>query len=328
MRRNRFETIIIGTGFAGLGLAAKLRQAGRDDLILLEKADAIGGTWRDNTYPGAECDVPSALYSYSFAPNPTWDFKWAKQAQILDYITRFAEDNGLNPHIRRGACVIRAEWIEGEWAVTLANRDVIYGRFLVSAVGQLHHPRIPDFAGRSDYEGAAFHTARWDHATDLKDKDVACIGNAASAIQLVPELAKVARSVTVYHRTPNWLINKGDRPYSALEKWIGKQFPGFAKLYRASIWCQGEFGLWPAIQGRWLQSTYLRWRHGRKLKAAFPDDPQMRRRLTPDYPVGARRILLSDHWFETLSRDHVEIVFDPVDRFTKAGIMAGGTERR
>lgn len=327
MKPERFETIIIGTGFAGLGLAAQLKDRGQDDILLLEKADSIGGTWRENTYPGAECDVPSALYSYSFAPNPTWDFKWAKQKQILEYIHDFADNYDLRPHIRLAAKVVKAEWLEGEWKVTLHNGGDLRCRFLISGIGQLHHPRVPVFKGLEDYQKPAFHTARWDHSVTLNGQDVACIGNAASAIQLIPEVAKVARKLTIYHRSPNWIIDKGDRPYSALEKWIGKTFPSFAKLYRASIWCQGEYGLWPAIQGKGLQSWVLRKQHKKKLKDNFPDDPEMQDRLTPDYPIGARRILLSDQYIEALARDNVEVVFDPIDHFTKEAIVAAGTER-
>lgn len=327
MEPERFETVIIGTGFAGLGLAAKMRESGQDDFLLLEKSDDIGGTWRDNHYPGAECDVASALYSYSFAPNPTWDFKWAKQKQILQYVNKFADSFGLRPHIRCGSQVVRAEYQNGEWRVTLKGGDQLQARYLVSAVGQLHHPRIPNFDGLNDYSGPVFHTANWDHSVELEGRNIACVGNAASAIQLIPEVAKVAKKLTVYHRSPNWIIDKGDRPYSRLEKWIGKTFPSFAKLYRASIWCQGEYGLWPAIQGKKLQGAVLRWQHEKKLKKSFPDDPEMRAKLTPDYPIGARRILLSDTYIEALARENVEIVFDPIETFTRSGIVAGGVER-
>lgn len=327
MGPDQYETVIIGTGFAGLGLAAKLKEEGRDNFVLLEKADAIGGTWRENTYPGAECDVPSALYSYSFAPNPTWDFKWAKQKQILEYINDFADDFGLRPHIQCGAKVERAEWLGDQWLVTLQSGDQLRSRFLVSGIGQLHHPKVPEFEGFDDYQGAAFHTARWDHSVELDGKDIACVGNAASAIQLIPEVAKRAKKLTVYHRSPNWIINKGDRPYSALEKWIGKAIPAFAKLYRGAIWASGEYGLWPAIQGKPLQSWVLRKQHEKQLKDAFPNDLEMRAKLTPDYPIGARRILLSDNYIPALARDNVEVVFEPIERFTEKGIVAGGIER-
>ena len=327
MGPERFDTIIIGSGFAGLGLAAKMREAGRENFVILEKAEAVGGTWRENTYPGAECDVPSALYSYSFAPNPTWDFKWAKQKQILKYINDFADDRGLRPHIRHGVKVTEAEWLGDEWLVSTEGGAQMRARFVVSAIGQLHHPRVPEFEGMDDYQGPAFHTARWDHSVELEGRDIACIGNAASAIQLIPEVAKVARKLTVYHRSPNWIIDKGDRPYSGLEKWIGKTVPGFSKLYRANLWAQGEYGLWPAIQGKKLQGAVLRMQHNKKLKAAFPDDPDMRAKLTPDYPIGARRILLSDKYLDALALPNVEVVFEPIERFTRDGIRAGGVER-
>jgi cation diffusion facilitator CzcD-associated flavoprotein CzcO len=320
-------TLIIGTGFAGLGLAAKMREAGDDDFLLVEKADAIGGTWRENTYPGAECDVPSALYSYSFEPNPTWDFKWAKQEQILKYINDFADKHDLRRHIHTGMKVVSASWSGDHWIVTFEKADPIKCRYLVSAIGQLHHPRIPDFEGLNTFIRPAFHSAQWDHSVTLDGHNIACIGNAASAIQLIPEVAKLARKLTVYHRSPNWIIEKGDRPYSAFEKVLGRRIPALAKLYRASIWMQGEYGLWPAIQGKALQSWILRKQHEKKLKAAFPDDPDMRAKLTPDYPIGARRILLSDHYLEALARDNVEVVLDPIERFTKTGIVAGGVER-
>ena len=327
MGPERFDTIIIGTGFAGLGLAARMRERGHDDLVLLEKADAIGGTWRENTYPGAECDVPSALYSYSFEPNPTWDFKWAKQKQILQYINDFADKRDLRRHIRTGVEVVGAQWLDGEWLVSLRSGAQMRCRYLVSAIGQLHHPRVPGFEGLEEYQGPHFHTARWDHSVPLEGRDIACIGNAASAIQLIPEVAKVARKLTVYHRSPNWIIDKGDRPYSAFEKWLGRVFPPLAKIYRASLWSQGEYGLWPAIQGKRLQGWVLRKQHEKKLKEAFPDDPDMRARLTPDYPIGARRILLSDQYIAALARPNVKVVFDPIERFTESGIVAGGVER-
>ena len=327
MGPERFDTIIIGTGFAGLGLAARMRERGHDDLVLLEKADAIGGTWRENTYPGAECDVPSALYSYSFEPNPTWDFKWAKQKQILQYINDFADKRDLRRHIRTGVEVVGAQWLDGEWLVSLRSGAQMRCRYLVSAIGQLHHPRVPGFEGLEEYQGPHFHTARWDHSVPLEGRDIACIGNAASAIQLIPEVAKVARKLTVYHRSPNWIIDKGDRPYSAFEKWLGRVFPPLAKIYRASLWSQGEYGLWPAIQGKRLQGWVLRKQHEKKLKEAFPDDPDMRARLTPDYPIGARRILLSDQYIAALARPNVEVVFNPIERFTESGIVAGGVER-
>lgn len=321
------KILIIGTGFAGLGLAAKLKLAGEQDFVLLEKADAIGGTWRENIYPGAECDVPSALYSYSFFPNPTWDFKWAKQAQILHYINDFADNYDLRPHIRHGCELASAQWDGAHWQVTLKGGETLLARYLVSGIGQLHHPRTPEIDGAESYKGPAFHAAKWDKSAEIDGRDIAVVGNAASAIQLIPEIAKTAKSLTIYHRSPNWIIDKGDRPYSRLEKWLGRIFPPLSKLYRAGIWAQGEYVLWPTIRGHSLPAAILRFQHNKKLKAAFPDDPEMRARLTPDYPIGARRILLSDHYIPALARENVDVVFDPIKRMTSEGLVAGDKTR-
>jgi len=166
------KTLIVGTGFGGLCLAARLREQGDDDFIILEKAKGVGGTWRENTYPGAECDIPSALYSYSFAPNPTWDFKWAKQPQILKYIQKFASDRDLIRHIHFGQSVISAIYDKGRWTVKTAQGETYEAQFFVSAIGQLHVPSFPNFKGRESFKGDSFHSAQWDHAVELKGKKI------------------------------------------------------------------------------------------------------------------------------------------------------------
>ena len=205
----RHKVIIIGTGFGGIAVARELLEAGIEDFILLEKADDLGGTWRDNTYPGAECDVPSALYSYSWAPNPTWEFKWAKQKQIHSYIRSTAEGLGLMPHIHFGQSVRNCRWTDDKWVVE-ADTATFQAQHVVSAVGQLHIPNIPDFAGLDGYGGESFHTARWNHDVDLGGKRVAVIGNAATAVQVIPAIAPEVGQLTVYGRTPNWIVKKPD----------------------------------------------------------------------------------------------------------------------
>ena len=321
----RHKVIIIGTGFGGIAVARELLEAGVEDFVLLEKAHDLGGTWRDNTYPGAECDVPSALYSYSWAPNPTWDFKWAKQKQILSYIRSTAEGLGLMPRIRFGQSFRRCRWTDGEWVVE-TETDTFHAQHVVSAVGQLHIPNIPDFAGLDSYEGKSFHTARWDHDVDLRDKRVAVIGNAATAVQVIPAIAPEVGQLTVYGRTPNWIIKKPDRAYSKVEKWLGKRLPWLAKLYRGSLWSLGEFVIWPTIRGNRITSAALRTQNW-WLKRKAIADPALRQRLTPDYPLGAKRILFSSAYYPALSRENVELVTDRIERFTEQGIRAGGTER-
>ncbi|MGC6471362.1 MAG: flavin-containing monooxygenase [Parvibaculales bacterium] len=319
----QFDIIIIGTGFGGLCMAHKLKQAGYDNILLLEKGDEVGGTWRENTYPGAECDIPSVLYSYSFAPNPAWDFKWAKQPQIFRYLKDFASDRDLRRHIRFGVTVLGASFDEpsGVWTVKTdapQNTDISC-RYLVSAVGQLHHPNLPDIDGRASFAGPNFHSAQWDHDIELDGKRVGVIGSAASAIQLIPEVAQSAKELTIYQRSPNWVIDKGDRPYTALEKKVAAVFPAIQKLYRFGVWCLGEYGIYPVIRGAPIRSFLARAKNRRDMRK-FITDPQMRQALTPDYQIGAKRILFSDKYYKTLAQDHVELVTSGIKTITADGV--------
>lgn len=287
------DTLIIGAGFGGMCMGVKLKEAGKTDFIIVEKADEVGGTWRENTYPGAECDIASALYSYSFAPNPAWDFKWAKQKQIHAYQKGIAESYGLYEHIRFGCTVVSASFEAGRWRTVFSDGEIITSRFLVSAIGQLHIPKTPDIAGAENYKGVSFHSAQWDQSYDYDGKNIAVVGNAASAIQLIPELAEVANNLTVYHRSANWIIPKKDRAYWSIEKWLGKRFPSLGKLYRFSLFAQGEYFIWRIIQGKPIARLYGEIWAKLGLRKHIKD-PELRAKMLPDYPMGARRILLSD----------------------------------
>ena len=322
MAENSQRLIIVGSGFGGLGLAAKLREQGIEDFIILEKSDGVGGTWRHNTYPGAECDIASMLYSYSFAPNPSWDFKWAKQPQILNYLENFTKDRDLYRHIKFGQAVTEATYADGRWNVKTASGETYDCQFFVSAIGQLHHPATPDFKGKDSFKGVSFHSAEWDHSVDLSGKNIGVIGVGASAAQLIPELAKTAKHLTVYQRNPNWIINKHDRPYSRFEQWMARKLPFMAKLYRGGLWCQGEFILWPVIRGAKLRGALVRKLNALEIKKHVKD-PSKRAKLTPDYPVGAKRILLSDKYYPAIDQENVTLETDGI-----AEIQAGGIETK
>ena len=245
------EVLIVGSGFGGLGMARHLKQAGIQDFLVLEKADEVGGTWRENTYPGAECDVPSSLYSYSFALNPDWKHKWSKQEQIFEYQKKCANDFGLYPHIRFGQPVRSAVFdaTRGRWTVNTASGDQYDCHHFISALGQLHHPSTPNIAGQVEFRGPQFHSANWQHDVDLSGKRVAVIGNAASAIQFIPFVAEQSAQLTVYQRSANWVLPKGDRPYSRFEKWVARNVPLAARLSRLGAWAKGEYILYPMIAG-------------------------------------------------------------------------------
>jgi cation diffusion facilitator CzcD-associated flavoprotein CzcO len=313
--------VIIGAGFSGIGLAVYLKRSGIDDFIILEKAAALGGTWRENTYPGAECDIPSALYSYSFENNPQWKYKWAEQPQILDYLQHVAEKYKLLPHMRFGQQVIGGKWVETRkgWIVNLADGSSIDCQFLVSAVGQLHVPNTTRLPNAEAFRGEQFHSAQWRHDIDLTGKRVAVIGNAASALQFIPHVAKQAGHLSVFQRTPNWVLPKQDRPYAAWEQWLSDNVPGVAKLYRLRLWLRAECLIFPVMKGNRLLSKLAT-----KMSTDFIKekvvDPELRRKLVPDYPIGAKRILFSDDYYDALARPNVELVTTPISGLTESGV--------
>lgn len=313
---------IIGTGFGGLGMAYYLKQAGIESFTLFEKAREIGGTWRENTYPGSGCDVPSHLYSFSFEPHYPWAWRYARQAQILDYMRHCADKHDLRRHIRLGCEVTGAEFdaSRGLWSLQLADGQRHEATFLVSAVGQLHRPAYPKLAGLERFQGKAFHSAQWDHAHDLAGKTVAVIGTGASAVQFVPEIAQQARQLHVFQRSPGWTLPKAEREFSAFERRVLDRLPFLHDLDRARIYGMTELLAYAYRGHRWAEGaiTALARSHlNRQVR-----DPELRRKLTPDHPVGCKRILLSNTWLPTLARPNVEVVTDAVTEITTNGIRS------
>lgn len=316
------RVLIIGTGFSGIAMAIALKKAGIEDFMLVEKADGVGGTWRENTYPGAECDIPSALYSYSFAHNPEWQYKWSEQPQILDYLRHTAETYALMPHTRFGEEIVAAQFDEHEkrWRVESASGERWSCQFLVTAVGQLHHPFTPEIPGRDQFGGDQFHSARWDHSVELKGKSVAVIGNAASALQFIPQIAPVTKQLTVLQRSANWVIPKLDRPYRPWEQWLSDKVPLVAKLYRLRLWLRNELFVYPVMNGNRVLQWVLRSMHMRYLNRTITDST-LRDKLIPDYPIGAKRILFSDDYFDALARPNVELLTDEAAQITESSLV-------
>jgi cation diffusion facilitator CzcD-associated flavoprotein CzcO/acetyl esterase/lipase len=319
--------IVIGTGFAGLGMAIALRRAGIDDFVVLERSNDVGGVWRDNSYPGAACDVPSHLYSFSFEPNPDWSRAFASQPEIHAYLQHCASKYGITQHIRFGAEVASARYDEPHalWRVTLTDGTVLSAALLVSGTGQLSRPALPKLPGMETFRGRAFHSAHWDHDYPLAGKRVAVIGTGASAIQFVPAIADTVAKLTVFQRSPAHIMPRPDYAYRPWQKALFKRLPWTMKLHRASIYARYESR---AIAFTRL-SGLMKYAVGRpfaKLLARQVPDPALRAQLTPDYPIGCKRILLSSEYLAAMSKDNVELVTQGIRRVTEDGIeTADGT---
>ncbi|TAJ53242.1 MAG: NAD(P)/FAD-dependent oxidoreductase [Nevskiaceae bacterium] len=319
---------IIGTGFGGLGMAWHLKQAGIDSLVIFEKADDVGGTWRENRYPGSGCDVPSHLYSFSFESHYPWAWRYARQPEILDYLRHCSRKFDLQRHIRFRTEVEGADFdaARGVWRIRLAGGGVHEARFLVSAVGQLHRPAYPRIPGGDQFAGKAFHSAHWDHDYDLKGKTVAVIGTGASAVQFVPEIAKEVQQLYLYQRTPGWTIPKVERPISPFMRGLLNRLPVIEKLDRLRIYGITELLAYAYMGHRWLErlvtglAKFQLWRQVR--------DPALRRRLTPDFPVGCKRILLSNDWYPALTRPNVEVVSEAVQALEPKGVRSADGKLR
>jgi cation diffusion facilitator CzcD-associated flavoprotein CzcO len=308
---------IIGAGFSGLGLGIALKRAGIDSFTILEKAKNVGGTWRENTYPGAACDLMSFAYCFSFEQKTDWTRKWSPQPEILEYLEGCAEKYGLLPNIRFGCEVdgARFDAKAGCWRIRVSEGGAtgeIEADVLVSGVGQLHRPLEPNLAGLECFEGEAFHSARWNASVDLSGKRVGVIGNGASAIQFVPEIAPKTRHLSVFQRTPNWHFPRGDRAYTAKEKRRFARIPLLARFYRWFIWARQEL-LFSVLAGKPRAVRGARKRALEHLHSQI-SDPELRKKLTPQYPIGGKRILIDDTYYPTLQRDNVSLVTEPIER--------------
>jgi len=320
---------VIGAGFGGLGMAYYLKQAGIDDFVVLEKGDEVGGTWRENTYPGAACDIPSHLYSFSFENHYPWSSRYAPQPEILGYMKHCADKYGLRSHIRFGAEVAEARYEEasGHWILTLADGSTLRAGHVVSAVGQLHRPATPDIPGLGRFEGHRFHSARWDHEHDLSGRRVAVIGTGASAIQFVPAIADRVAQMYVFQRSPGWVIPKFERVFSGFEQWLFRKFPILHDIDRFRIRMITET-LARAYSGNRFIERLVTWLSKAQFRTQVRD-PAMRKKLTPDYPIGCKRILLTRDWLPTLMRPNVEPVTDGITEITAHGVRTeDGQERQ
>jgi cation diffusion facilitator CzcD-associated flavoprotein CzcO len=301
------EVAIIGTGFSGLGMAIRLREQGVEDFLVLERAANVGGTWWNNTYPGCACDVPSHLYSFSFAPNPDWSQTYSTQPEIRDYLRGIADRFDLRRSIRFGVEVRQASWDEDaqRWDIDTSGGR-LRARVLVSGMGPLTEPRIPSVPGLESFEGSVFHSARWDHDVDLTGLRVAAVGTGASAIQFVPAIQPQVAQLHVFQRTAPWVVPHSNRSITRLERVLYRRVPLAQRVVRGTIYTLRESLVLGFVKRPRLMRVVERLAR-RHIERQVPD-AELRAKVTPDYTIGCKRILPSNRWYPALGKDNVELV--------------------
>lgn len=321
------EVAIVGSGFSGICMGVLLKEAGIDSFVVLEKGDDVGGTWRENTYPGAACDVPSHLYSFSFAPNPRWSRAYSPQGEILDYLRATSERFGVTPHVRFGSFVEAAEFDEarGHWTVRMKDGHVVRARSFVLGNGALHLPSMPDIRGRDSYAGRSCHSAKWDHTLDVTGKTIGVIGTGASAIQLVPALAPKAKKLHLFQRTPAWVAPRNDHAYAERTKQLFSRHPRAQRLLRGAIYTRAELTALAFLTPKYMEP--LEWLTKKHI-AAQVRDRMLREALTPKYRMGCKRILISDDYYPAVCRPNVELVTAGIDRIEPGGVVTSDGKAR
>ena len=319
--RQSMRIAIIGGGFGGIGAAIKLREAGYESITIFEKASDVGGCWRDNSYPGAACDVPSHLYSFSFEPKHDWSRKYAPQAEIYGYLQHCVDKYGLRRHFRFGTEIESARFDESRalWRLQTAAGESVEAQVLITACGQLNRPVTPRLPGIERFGGEVFHSAQWRHDLDLSGRRVAVVGTGASAIQFVPRLATKVASLSLFQRSAPYIIPKPDRRYSRREQNLYRRFPWLQRLSRAWQYCRYEARVLAFARILPLMPL-VRVGFERHLKRQVAD-PELRKKLRPDYPIGCKRILISNDYYPAITSERVELVTEPIREITETAVV-------
>lgn len=317
---------VIGAGFSGIGVGKTLLDNGTDDFLIFDRGDNIGGTWRDNTYPGCACDIPAVLYCYASAPNPDWKGTYATQPEVLDYLKQCSTEFGVEPKIRLQHEINEAHWDEERqhWFIQ-TSQDAYTAKNLFVCTGYLSESNTPEFEGMDDFQGEAFHTAHWNHDFDLKGKRVAVIGNGATAIQLVPAIQAEVEQLDLYQRTAPWVTPKHEKEIKGFTAWAVRNVPGYQRLLRDSVKWQFESLAFALRRPFMMKQIQKFWGHDLK---KYISDPELRKRLQPDFIMGCKRILFSDTYYPALNQENVEVISEGIRRFTATGIESNqGTHR-
>ncbi|WP_433645792.1 flavin-containing monooxygenase [Leucobacter sp. W1038] len=316
----RVRVLIVGSGFSGLGMAIKLKQEGESSFVLIERESSFGGSWRDNTYPGAACDIQSHLYSYSFMPNPNWSRVYAPQPEILGYMADCVERGGITNHLRFNTALERATWNEEEklWVVQTSQGDYL-AEILIAASGHLSDPKFPNIPGIHDFTGTTFHSARWNHDVDLEGKRVGVLGTGASAIQIVPEVAKISGNLTVFQRSAPYVVPRMDREYSAAEQRMFERMPELMQEVRQELFWANE-ARFPQRKG--IETFINRVRNlALDHLSAQVENRELREKLTPDYELGCKRLLISNVYYPTFLRENVALETTGIDRIEGSDVV-------
>ncbi len=318
--RRDFRVAILGAGFGGLGMAIRLKQTGVEDFVVFERDEEVGGTWWANTYPGCQCDIPSHLYSYSFALNPEWTRTYPLQPEIRDYLRECSDRYGIRPHLRLGCAIERVEWDDEAAAWRLDTNDGTFtAQVVIAAPGALSEPRIPELPGLESFNGTVFHTAAWNHDHDLTGRKVAVVGTGASAIQTVPRIQPIAEHVTVFQRTPPWVVPHRDRPITDLERTLYRRWPGAQRTVRTAVYLGRELLVTGLAYRPQLMKALQRAAEAHLAKQV--PDPELRAKLTPDYLLGCKRILPSNDWYPAIIEPNVELVPGAVTEIRPEGVV-------
>ncbi|QFU77409.1 NAD(P)/FAD-dependent oxidoreductase [Halioglobus maricola] len=318
--RREPSVAIIGAGMTGILAAIKLREAGINDLTILEKADELGGTWRENTYPGVACDVPAHMYTYSFRGNPEWSNRFARGNEIQTYFRQVAEEFGVAGQIRFGEALERSHYVDGKWQLHTSKGNDFSVDFVVAATGILHHPVYPDIKGLDSFQGDMWHTARWNHDVDLAGKRVGIIGTGSTACQVIGDIAEQCGDLTIFQRTPQWIVKVADKDYSETDKASlrGQQGKLTALSKRYAFAMRNTFSA--GVTGKKLPLALMSWMAKRNLRKSVRD-PALREKLTPDYPVGCKRLIINSTFYDAVQRDNVSLETTGIERITDRGVV-------
>lgn len=317
---------VIGAGMTGILMAIRLREAGIDDITILEKADKVGGTWRENTYPGVACDVPAHMYTYSFKGNPEWEHRFAHGDEIQSYFEKVSAEYGITEQVRFNESLDECHYRDGKWHLVTSKGNKLVVDFVVAATGILHHPAYPDIQGLDTYKGDMFHTARWNHDVSLEGKRVGIIGTGSTASQVISEISKTAGHLTVFQRTPQWIFSVPDKDYTDADK---KRLRGNQGLMRKlseryAFAMRNTFTA--AVTGSKLAHAVISWLTKRNLRKSVRD-PELRAKLTPDYKVGCKRLIISSTFYEAIQRENVHLETTGIERISERGVVTSdGTD--